>query len=122
AICRQPHASPEVHQSLEESSSAPTLCPAGLHEDPGESRTPAHVQTQRRLDWTLQDLQQRIQKHTEVEVVDLVLKLKDKLSQAEREQLPVRPGTLSKLQSHIEAVILALPEDLQGILQKPPTS
>ncbi|MEQ2248515.1 Protein dennd6a [Ilyodon furcidens] len=69
-----------------------------------------------------EDLQQRIQKHTEVEVVDLVLKLKDKLSQAEREQLPVRPGTLSKLRSHIDAVILALPEDLQGILQKPPTS
>uniref|UniRef100_A0A3Q2QZR5 DENN/MADD domain containing 6Aa n=1 Tax=Fundulus heteroclitus TaxID=8078 RepID=A0A3Q2QZR5_FUNHE len=69
-----------------------------------------------------EDLQQRIQKHTEVEVVDLVLKLKDKLSQAEREQLPVRPGTLSKLRAHIEAVILTLPEDLQGILHKPPTS
>uniref|UniRef100_A0A3B3YWT0 UDENN domain-containing protein n=1 Tax=Poecilia mexicana TaxID=48701 RepID=A0A3B3YWT0_9TELE len=69
-----------------------------------------------------EDLQQRIQKHTEVEVVDLVLKLKDKLSQAEREQLPIRPGTLSKLRAHIEAVILALPEDLQGILHKPPTS
>uniref|UniRef100_A0A667YB10 DENN/MADD domain containing 6Aa n=1 Tax=Myripristis murdjan TaxID=586833 RepID=A0A667YB10_9TELE len=38
-----------------------------------------------------------------------------------REQLPVRPGTLAKLQAHIEAVILALPEDLQGILHKPST-
>lgn len=27
----------------------------------------------------LQDLQQRVQKHSEVEIVDLVLKLKDKL-------------------------------------------
>uniref|UniRef100_A0A3B4VEF4 DENN/MADD domain containing 6Aa n=1 Tax=Seriola dumerili TaxID=41447 RepID=A0A3B4VEF4_SERDU len=68
-----------------------------------------------------EDLQQRIQKHTEVETVDLVLKLKDKLSQAEREQLPVRPGTLPKLRAHIDAVILALPEDLQGILHKPST-
>nr|XP_020466767.1 protein DENND6A [Monopterus albus] len=68
-----------------------------------------------------EDLEQRIQKHTEVETVDLVLKLKDKLSQAEREQLPVRPGTLAKLKAHIEAVILALPEDLQGILHKPST-
>uniref|UniRef100_A0A665VUM2 DENN/MADD domain containing 6Aa n=1 Tax=Echeneis naucrates TaxID=173247 RepID=A0A665VUM2_ECHNA len=68
-----------------------------------------------------EDLQQRIQKHTEVETVDLVLKLKDKLSQAEREQLPVRPGTLLKLRAHIDAVILALPEDLQGILHKPST-
>lgn len=66
-----------------------------------------------------EDLQERIQKHTEVEAVDLVLKLKDKLTQAEKEQLPVRPGTLSKLRAHIEAVILALPEDLQGILHKP---
>uniref|UniRef100_A0A8C6P1S2 DENN/MADD domain containing 6Aa n=1 Tax=Nothobranchius furzeri TaxID=105023 RepID=A0A8C6P1S2_NOTFU len=68
-----------------------------------------------------EDLQQRIQKHTEVEAVDLVLKLKDKMTQAEREQLPVRPGTLSKLRAHIEAVILALPEDLQGILHTPST-
>uniref|UniRef100_A0A8C6WNZ9 DENN/MADD domain containing 6Aa n=1 Tax=Neogobius melanostomus TaxID=47308 RepID=A0A8C6WNZ9_9GOBI len=66
-----------------------------------------------------EDLQERIQKHTEVETVDLVLKLKDKLTQAEKEQLPVQPGTVSKLRSHIEAVILALPEDLQGILHKP---
>ncbi|XP_030633036.1 protein DENND6A isoform X3 [Chanos chanos] len=66
-----------------------------------------------------EDLKLHIQKHTEVETVDLVLKLKDKLSQAEREQLPVRTGTLAKLQAHIEAIILSLPEDLQGILHKP---
>uniref|UniRef100_A0AAY4AWH9 UDENN domain-containing protein n=1 Tax=Denticeps clupeoides TaxID=299321 RepID=A0AAY4AWH9_9TELE len=63
----------------------------------------------------------RVQQHTEVETVDLVLKLKDKLIQAEREQLPVRTGTLAKLQAHIEYVILSLPEDLQGILHKPST-
>lgn len=68
-----------------------------------------------------EDLQQRVQKHSEVETVDLVLKLKDKLSQAEREQLPVRPGTVTKLRAHIDAVILSLPEDLQGILHKPST-
>lgn len=68
-----------------------------------------------------EDLQLRIQKHTEVETVDLVLKLKDKLTQAEREQLPVRAGTLAKLQGHIQSIILSLPEDLQGILHKPTT-
>ncbi|KAF3856761.1 hypothetical protein F7725_017484 [Dissostichus mawsoni] len=68
-----------------------------------------------------EDLQQRVQMHSEVETVDLVLKLKDKLTQAEREQLPVRPGTVAKLRAHIDAVILALPEDLQGILHKPST-
>ncbi|KAM9444364.1 protein DENND6A [Clarias gariepinus] len=68
-----------------------------------------------------EDLRLRIQKHTEVETVDLVLKLKDKLTQAEREKLPVRAGTLAKLQSHIDSIILSLPEDLQGILHKPAT-
>uniref|UniRef100_A0A8D0E666 DENN domain containing 6A n=1 Tax=Salvator merianae TaxID=96440 RepID=A0A8D0E666_SALMN len=56
------------------------------------------------------------QKHTEVETVDLVLKLKDKL--AEGENLPVETGTMEKLQMHIDSIILALPEDLQGILIK----
>lgn len=115
--------------------------------------------------WTslFKDLRLRIQKHTEVETVDLVLKLKDKLvcvfsfiylfifnlnafytstlkqsrlccvtlrmclilfplfpqTQAEREQLPVRAETLAKLQSHIDSIILSLPDDLQGILHKP---
>ncbi|KAG7318928.1 hypothetical protein KOW79_017402 [Hemibagrus wyckioides] len=68
-----------------------------------------------------EDLQLRVQKHTEVETVDLVLKLKDKLTQAEREQLPVRAGTLAKLQAHIDSIILSLPDDLQGILHKPAT-
>ncbi|XP_032996864.1 protein DENND6A isoform X2 [Lacerta agilis] len=56
------------------------------------------------------------QKHTEVETVDLVLKLKDKM--ADGENLPVKPGTVEKLQMHIDSIILALPEDLQGILIK----
>uniref|UniRef100_A0A8C9VFE0 DENN/MADD domain containing 6Aa n=1 Tax=Scleropages formosus TaxID=113540 RepID=A0A8C9VFE0_SCLFO len=64
-------------------------------------------------------IKQLQKKHTEVETVDLVLKLKDKLAQAEREQLPVKAGTLARLQNHIESVILTLPEDLQGILLKP---
>uniref|UniRef100_A0A671RAU2 Protein DENND6A-like n=1 Tax=Sinocyclocheilus anshuiensis TaxID=1608454 RepID=A0A671RAU2_9TELE len=68
-----------------------------------------------------EDLQLWIQKHTEVETVDLVLKLKEKLTQAEKDQLPVKPGTLPKLQAHIESIILSLPEDLQGILHKPPS-
>ncbi|XP_044307234.1 protein DENND6A isoform X2 [Varanus komodoensis] len=56
------------------------------------------------------------QKHTEVETVDLVLKLKDKLTDGEN--LPVKPGTMEKLRRHIDSIILAQPEDLQGILNK----
>ncbi|XP_007908989.1 DENN/MADD domain containing 6Aa isoform X2 [Callorhinchus milii] len=59
-----------------------------------------------------------IQKHTEVEVVDLVLKLKEKLMQAKQQCLPVKQDTLEKLQMHIDAIILSLPEDLQSILLK----
>ncbi|XP_061834539.1 protein DENND6A-like [Nerophis lumbriciformis] len=68
-----------------------------------------------------EDLQERVQKHSEVETVDLILKLKDKLSQAERERLLVRPGTVAQLRAHMEGIILSLPEDLQGILHKPST-
>ncbi|EHB07578.1 Protein FAM116A [Heterocephalus glaber] len=64
------------------------------------------------------DLLLWIQKHTEVETVDLVLKLKNKLLQADREHLPVKPDTMEKLRTHIDAIILALPEDLQSILLK----
>ncbi|XP_014798655.1 PREDICTED: protein DENND6A [Calidris pugnax] len=62
------------------------------------------------------------QKHTEVETVDLVLKLKNKLLQADREQLPVKTETLKKLQTHINDIILALPDDLQDILLKTGTT
>eukprot|EP00076_Gallus_gallus_P044694 XP_025010232.1 protein DENND6A isoform X1 [Gallus gallus] len=62
------------------------------------------------------------QKHTEVETVDLVLKLKNKLLQADREHLPVKTDTLKKLQTHIRDIILALPDDLQDILLKTGTA
>uniref|UniRef100_A0A674J952 DENN domain containing 6A n=1 Tax=Terrapene triunguis TaxID=2587831 RepID=A0A674J952_9SAUR len=62
------------------------------------------------------------QKHTEVETVDLVLKLKNKLFQADREHLPMKPDTMEKLQMHIDAIILALPDDLQDILLKTGTT
>ncbi|XP_045146063.1 protein DENND6A [Echinops telfairi] len=65
-----------------------------------------------------EDLLLWIQKHTEVETVDLVLKLKNKLVQADRDHLPLKPDTMEKLRTHIDAIILALPEDLQGILLK----
>ncbi|KAH0630139.1 hypothetical protein JD844_012807 [Phrynosoma platyrhinos] len=38
--------------------------------------------------------------------------------EADGENLPVKPGTMEKLQRHIDSIILAQPEDLQGILTK----
>lgn len=61
AVCGQSDASAEVYLSLEESSTTATFCPAGLHEDAGESWTSAHIQTEGRLDRPLQ-----VESHTQL--------------------------------------------------------
>lgn len=53
----------------------------------------------------------------EVEVVDLVLRLKDKLAAASREELPVSETTVEKLQGHMAGIIETLPDDLRGVLK-----
>ncbi|CAN7942077.1 unnamed protein product [Ixodes pacificus] len=52
----------------------------------------------------------------EVEVVDLVLRLKDKLSSGEKGSLPVTPQTMAKLRRHVQTIVSGLPEDLQQVL------
>ncbi|KAG8549709.1 hypothetical protein GDO81_020060 [Engystomops pustulosus] len=69
-----------------------------------------------------EDLLIWVQKHTEVESVDLVLKLKNKLALAQKEQLPVSADTLQKLQGQVDTIIQELPEDLQDILLKTTSS
>ena len=59
AVRGQSDAPPEDHQSLEKPPPAPTLHPAGLHEDSGEGWTSAHVQTEGRLDGPVQVPQTR---------------------------------------------------------------
>lgn len=56
---------------------------------------------------------------SEVEVVDLVLKLREKLVQAQGHQLPVKEATLQRAQLYIETVIGSLPKDLQAVLCPP---
>lgn len=67
-----------------------------------------------RPDWSvsrLQDLQQRIQKHSEVETVDLVLKLKDKLvSMSQRSYGCCRASSLRLL------ALLGVPETPAGTI------
>lgn len=53
---------------------------------------------------------------SEVEVVDLVLKLREKLVRAQGHQLPVKAETLHRAQLNIEMVIGSLPKDLQAVL------
>ncbi|XP_040199127.1 protein DENND6B isoform X1 [Rana temporaria] len=57
-----------------------------------------------------------IKNKSEVEIVDLVLKLRDKLLRAHRQHLPISSTSLAKLRLHIDEVIHSLPEDLQSIL------
>ncbi|KAM5332698.1 protein DENND6B isoform 2-T2 [Glossophaga mutica] len=60
-----------------------------------------------------------MQGKSEVEVVDLVLKLREKLVRARGHQLPVKEGTLQRAWLHIETVAGSLPEDLQAVLCPP---
>ncbi|KAF5928234.1 hypothetical protein HPG69_014839 [Diceros bicornis minor] len=53
---------------------------------------------------------------SEVEVVDLVLKLREKLVRAQGHQLPVKEATLQRAQLYIKTVIGSLPKDLQAVL------
>jgi hypothetical protein len=59
-----------------------------------------------------------VQDKAEVEVVDLVLRLKDKLQAVALESLPVPPETCTKLESVLRDIINTLPLDLQSILNK----
>ncbi|XP_037371036.1 protein DENND6B [Talpa occidentalis] len=53
---------------------------------------------------------------SEVEIVDLVLKLREKLVRAQGQQLPVKESTLRQARLSMETVISSLPRDLQAVL------
>ncbi|KAA0721070.1 Protein DENND6B DENN domain-containing protein 6B [Triplophysa tibetana] len=55
---------------------------------------------------------------SEVEIVDLILKLREKLAKARRHQLPVKEKHLERLEQSIQTIISSLPEDLQTVLHK----
>ncbi|XP_062850558.1 protein DENND6B [Trichomycterus rosablanca] len=64
------------------------------------------------------DLLTWIKEKSEVEIVDLVLKLREKLMRAQMHHLPVKVELLSKLENNIQTVISSLPGDLQSVLCK----
>ncbi|KAM9389101.1 protein DENND6B [Phaethornis superciliosus] len=53
---------------------------------------------------------------SEVEIVDLVLKLREKLVRARCQHLPVKEETLQRVALYIQTIIASLPEDLQAVL------
>uniref|UniRef100_A0A8C3V6Z9 DENN domain containing 6B n=1 Tax=Catharus ustulatus TaxID=91951 RepID=A0A8C3V6Z9_CATUS len=56
---------------------------------------------------------------SEVEIVDLVLKLREKLVRARCQHLPVKEETLQRVSLYIDTIIGSLPEDLQAVLHHP---
>ncbi|XP_017654089.1 protein DENND6B isoform X4 [Nannospalax galili] len=66
-----------------------------------------------------QNIEAWIKDKSEVEVVDLVLKLREKLVRAQGHQLPVKAVTLRRTQMYLDTVIGSLPKDLQAVLCPP---
>ncbi|XP_006633842.1 protein DENND6B isoform X1 [Lepisosteus oculatus] len=64
------------------------------------------------------DLLAWIKDKSEVEIVDLILKLREKLMRAHRQQLPVKEEMLQRLELYIQTIISSLPEDLQAVLRR----
>ena len=50
-------------------------------------------------------------------MVDMVLRIRNKLADAEKQELPLAEVTAERLQKHIQAILSTLPEDLQWVLQ-----
>ncbi|XP_038047740.1 protein DENND6A-like isoform X1 [Patiria miniata] len=63
------------------------------------------------------DLLQWVSDKQEVQVVDLVLKLREKMADILDQNLQVKPELEQRLTKHIEAIITTLPSDLQAVLK-----
>lgn len=66
------------------------------------------------MHYSAQDLERWVGSRTEVEVVDMVLRLRSKLTDADA--LPVSQHTREQLQAHLNTLFMALPEDLRSVL------
>lgn len=64
------------------------------------------------------DLARGIQDKAEIEVVDLILTMKEKLKTVENENLPVDKDCIGRLQSQLDHIIDSLPQDLHDILRR----
>jgi len=54
----------------------------------------------------------------EVELVDMVLRIRNKLSEVRREELPVPDIVLERLEGHVRTIVNTLPRDLQGVIDR----
>lgn len=61
------------------------------------------------------DLTSWIRNKPEVEVVDIILRLRDKLSLARRKIIPVSENSIKKVNVQLESIINSVPEDLKSV-------
>lgn len=54
----------------------------------------------------------------EVEVIDLILSIKEKIATIENENLPVEEDCLPKLNAHLKNIIETLPQDTKSMIKK----
>lgn len=64
----------------------------------------------------LQDLKKWVQDKPEVEVVDMVLKIKNKIHKCQQHDIPVSNSIKEQLGQRLEDIICTLPDDLKNIL------
>ncbi|KAJ8928525.1 hypothetical protein NQ314_018901 [Rhamnusium bicolor] len=65
-------------------------------------------------DWDLKDW---VQGRPEVEVVDMVLKIKNKITRCNEHDIPVNETTKEQLTHRLNDIVTSLPDDLKNILQ-----
>jgi len=54
----------------------------------------------------------------EVELVDMVLRIRNKLSEAKKDHLPLADIVIERLEGHVRAIVDTLPSDLQNVIDK----
>lgn len=64
-----------------------------------------------------QDLKVWVQGKQEVEVVDMILRIRHKLEQSETNELPLSSSTKDQLRLRMADIICTLPDDLRTVLK-----
>jgi hypothetical protein len=64
-----------------------------------------------------QDLKDWVQGKPEVEVVDMMLKIKDKITKCHEINIPVNDKVKEKLNQRLQDIISSLPDDLKNVFQ-----
>jgi hypothetical protein len=58
-----------------------------------------------------------VQGKQEVEVVDMILRIRQKLEQSETDELPLSNSTKDQLRLRLDDIICTLPDDLKAVLK-----